>query len=410
MFDKYFKILGLGKGASKEDIKNAYRLLAKKYHPDVSKEKDAHDRFIEISEAYEILINRKVMDDLRATSDHAAEYQHAYEYYTQQAKEKARKASRMRYENLKKEHDAFQKSGVYDVMLLLEYAFNYFLILLTLFLLIFPVYLVINVGFWGLLFLWIPGIFLILYIKGKGRNFFQPGPFFYNISELKQIIKDDSGSGSSPCQYCKNRLADGYPYKISLLKVHDIHLQFGGVMQHRASYKRSYEKLQIPRSKKAYRMHITASVAKVILLIAALAFVPFESYIWRTITGLFAGGIFAGIVLAIAGVRSKVSYLLNINMLVKILVWIFVLVLFSDFSGFPNILSGDYIVGGIMLMLFFQDMLIDPFVKLFSRKGKSLMPLITQPEDLNSLYINGYQPYLDIPVWSTIFPLIKWFI
>lgn len=51
----YYEILGLAKGASKEEIKKAYRNLALKYHPDrvsPDKKKEAEEKFKEISEAY----------------------------------------------------------------------------------------------------------------------------------------------------------------------------------------------------------------------------------------------------------------------------------------------------------------------------------------------------------------------
>lgn len=54
-FKDYYEILGLGRGASADDIKRAYRRLARKYHPDVSKEKNAEDKFKEVQEAYEVL-------------------------------------------------------------------------------------------------------------------------------------------------------------------------------------------------------------------------------------------------------------------------------------------------------------------------------------------------------------------
>lgn len=53
----YYEILGLQKGASEEDVKKAYRSLAKKYHPDVNKEEGADTKFKEINEAYEVLSN-----------------------------------------------------------------------------------------------------------------------------------------------------------------------------------------------------------------------------------------------------------------------------------------------------------------------------------------------------------------
>ena len=44
-FKDYYKIMGVARDASQEDIKRAYRKLARKFHPDVSKEKDAENRF-----------------------------------------------------------------------------------------------------------------------------------------------------------------------------------------------------------------------------------------------------------------------------------------------------------------------------------------------------------------------------
>ena len=54
-FKDYYAILGVDRGASEEDIKKAYRRLARKYHPDVSKEADAEARFKEMGEAYATL-------------------------------------------------------------------------------------------------------------------------------------------------------------------------------------------------------------------------------------------------------------------------------------------------------------------------------------------------------------------
>ncbi|MGB1311536.1 MAG: DnaJ C-terminal domain-containing protein [Leucothrix sp.] len=54
-YKDYYKILGVEKKADKEQIRKCYRKLAKKYHPDVSKEADAEARFKEVKEAYEVL-------------------------------------------------------------------------------------------------------------------------------------------------------------------------------------------------------------------------------------------------------------------------------------------------------------------------------------------------------------------
>jgi curved DNA-binding protein len=54
-YKDYYEVMGLARGATQDDIKRAYRKLARKYHPDVSKEANAEERFKELQEAYEVL-------------------------------------------------------------------------------------------------------------------------------------------------------------------------------------------------------------------------------------------------------------------------------------------------------------------------------------------------------------------
>jgi curved DNA-binding protein len=63
----YYKVLGVSKEASSDEIKKKYRRLARKYHPDVSKEKNAEEKFKEVQEAYEVLkdpAKRKAYDQI----------------------------------------------------------------------------------------------------------------------------------------------------------------------------------------------------------------------------------------------------------------------------------------------------------------------------------------------------------
>ena len=61
----YYEVLGVQKGASKDEIKDAYRKLAMQFHPDRNKEVGAEEKFKEISEAYAVLSD----DQKRQTYD-----------------------------------------------------------------------------------------------------------------------------------------------------------------------------------------------------------------------------------------------------------------------------------------------------------------------------------------------------
>lgn len=76
-FKDYYDVLGVARDASADDIKRAYRKLARKYHPDVSTETDAETRFKEVGEAYETLKDpekRAAYDQLGAGFQHGDEF------------------------------------------------------------------------------------------------------------------------------------------------------------------------------------------------------------------------------------------------------------------------------------------------------------------------------------------------
>ena len=56
-YKDYYEILGLQRTATQDDVKRAYRKLARKYHPDLTKQSDGEDRFKEVGEAYQVLKN-----------------------------------------------------------------------------------------------------------------------------------------------------------------------------------------------------------------------------------------------------------------------------------------------------------------------------------------------------------------
>ena len=87
-FVDYYKTLGVAKNASAEDIKKAYRKLARKLHPDVNpNDKEAHKKFQQINEAHEVLSDpekRKKYDQYGENWKHADQYEQARQQQQQQ--------------------------------------------------------------------------------------------------------------------------------------------------------------------------------------------------------------------------------------------------------------------------------------------------------------------------------------
>lgn len=75
-YKDYYKILGVKRDASEADIKKAYRVLARKYHPDVSKESNAEEKFKEVAEAYEVLKDK----EKREAYDQLGRYQQGQDF------------------------------------------------------------------------------------------------------------------------------------------------------------------------------------------------------------------------------------------------------------------------------------------------------------------------------------------
>ena len=75
-YKDYYKILGLARDAGADEVKKAYRRLARKYHPDVSKEPDAEERFKEVAEAYEVIKD----PEKRAAYDQLGTYKPGQEF------------------------------------------------------------------------------------------------------------------------------------------------------------------------------------------------------------------------------------------------------------------------------------------------------------------------------------------
>ena len=119
---RYHKILGLYPGASEEEIKKAYRKKAFELHPDKNKAPDAHDKFIEVTVAYEFLLSGKTILESNSTNTTQQQYQYRktaptdpeeFKTWYNHSKQKAEEQAKYRYQEFKKNSDAFRKTIFY---------------------------------------------------------------------------------------------------------------------------------------------------------------------------------------------------------------------------------------------------------------------------------------------------------
>ena len=123
----YYKILGVSRDVTQAELKKRFRKLAIKKHPDVNKSPDAHQEFIEIMEAYEILSNqilRNEVDSFDSTKkDEEESYQSEnWEKYYSDIKDRSRHYAYSSLENFKKDF----KEGVNEYKTVMKDAsFNF---------------------------------------------------------------------------------------------------------------------------------------------------------------------------------------------------------------------------------------------------------------------------------------------
>ncbi|MEQ9442273.1 MAG: DnaJ domain-containing protein [Cyclobacteriaceae bacterium] len=130
MTNHYLEILGLKPGATEQEIKTAYRRLAKKYHPDTSAEPDAEARFIEITEAYRCLTEAEpaFYPEVAANdySAYEAEYAARQEQARAYARQKAEEAAQYRFLVLRRFFRILTPlvlaAGLFNLLLVLDYA------------------------------------------------------------------------------------------------------------------------------------------------------------------------------------------------------------------------------------------------------------------------------------------------
>ena len=103
MAKNFYEILGVKKDATPEQIKKAYRKLARKYHPDISKEVDAEEKMQEINVAYDTLSN----DEKKNQYDFELEHPNGFNHFDS--------GSNQYYQNTQGNHEQYDFSGFEDL-------------------------------------------------------------------------------------------------------------------------------------------------------------------------------------------------------------------------------------------------------------------------------------------------------
>jgi hypothetical protein len=414
MLDHYFKILNLPSDANLESIKKAYRKIALQIHPDVNEAPDAAEKFRELCEAYEILISHKSDANGDELYDNSSEAIYNWENVIREAREKAKERARMRYAKIKADQEIFEKSEFRDLILFFKYAWSVLAIALGMWLITWPIYALIyhvpDVQY-VIFFFWMGGFFLLSYIFKRRKSWFDHGHINFNFQTIKKYFDfSEFAEVKTACAYCRGRRGNGRPFKFSMLKVRDVTYHNIGPMQHKVNYNRKYKELFIPRSRKAFWVHFFMAIVKPAGIIAGMIFIPFPGIIWRFFLAFFALLLFEWIISVLLATRSKSSFLLTPFQIIKLCIW--TLALISQSYVYPGFIlaNNDALVLLLVVMLVFLDMFLDLILRIFPFHSWFYRPVFKQLPGLSYLFTKGYQPYLDIPVWSTLYPFLRWIV
>jgi len=403
----YYKILEINENSNIEVIKHAYRRLVKLYHPDVNKSPGAHEKFIQISEAYEVLMHQAAF----AQAQHEDNENFKYEEFINEVREAANRQARMRYEKFQREHEAFRKSGLYDVGLGLKYIWRVLAPFFALGLIAIPVGVSIHEKniqpIFYLFFFWVIGLVLLFDAFQKRKNYFRLGKFYYSFKKILEIYTRINKNAKEGCFYCSGKQANSKPYNLTLIRIKGVQLDNRGPMHHYARYDRKEYTIGMPRSQKAFIVHTFASTIKVLTILLSLLFLPFQSFVWRFIFGMGFCWLFSSPVLWFTHTRSKTGYFFSYAIIIKTLVWLGAIIFISkfDFEKF-DIYTSAYIRPVIVIMLFL-DAIIEQALNA-SKKLHLFRPLSNHYQKLSVYFEKNCRFYLEVPLWTTIYPIIRW--
>ncbi|MCF8379774.1 MAG: DnaJ domain-containing protein [Bacteroidales bacterium] len=410
MLKQYYKILGVSPNVNEEDLKKAYRKLALKFHPDVNPAPDAHQQFLAICEAYEVILAEIKSETIISISvkDIQKEDLINAEQIFREARERAAARARMKYEKMKAEKEFFQNN---DFFILLRYIGNYLAVALTLLLLLGPVYIAIKQDPSVIvisIFLWIMGYILLSHIYSRRKTWFRPGKIDTTWKDIINFFKIEIIENPvDNCFYTKNKEANSTPFRFTLFKVKDVKLKnYGGAM-HAASFKRKYKDVFIPRSSKAGRMHFVLSFFKPLAFVSGLLLLPVASFPWRFLLSYFLALFLARIILFLGHTKGKSEFLVTPFMLIKLSIWILIIISQTTLYQGLVLFTSIRLYAFLVVLLLFLDMILDLVLSQFSFYRKMQSPVFKQPKKVQNLFGEGYQNYLDIPIWSSLYPFFR---
>ena len=130
MISDYYKTLGINQNTNLSEIKQAYRQKAKEFHPDINKLPDAHEKFIEINEAYEFLTNFKTkISHISSPNKNQKDSRTKQDFYNEWIKKERDKARAKAAYQAKMKFEDFKKTRIYKTTSLLSSMVDIFCLL-----------------------------------------------------------------------------------------------------------------------------------------------------------------------------------------------------------------------------------------------------------------------------------------